>query len=95
VKNGGTSTKARLSEGLSDEELEFYSHQIVLPHIGYDGQERLRAARVLVAGIGGLGSVAATQLAAMGVGHLRLVDYDVVEASHPQRQHLHDISTVG
>jgi molybdopterin/thiamine biosynthesis adenylyltransferase len=85
----------RVAEGLSDEELEFYSRQIVLPHIGYDGQERLRTTRVLVAGMGGLGSVAATQLAAMGVGHLRLVDYDVVEASNLQRQHLYDVSKIG
>ncbi len=80
---------------LSDEELEFYSRQIVLPPIGYDGQQKLQSARVLVAGVGGLGSVAATQLAAMGVGHLRLVDYDVVEASNLQRQHLYDVSKIG
>ena len=80
---------------LSDEELEFYSRQIVLPNIGYEGQLRLRSAKVCVAGVGGLGSVAAMQLAAMGVGHLRLVDYDVVERSNLQRQHLYDVSAVG
>ncbi len=80
---------------LSDEELEYYSRQIVLPLIGYDGQEKLQSASVLVAGMGGLGSVAAKQLASMGVGHLRLVDYDVVEASNLQRQHLYDMSKVG
>jgi adenylyltransferase/sulfurtransferase len=84
----------REARGLSDEELEFYSRQMVLPSIGYDGQEKLQAARVLVAGMGGLGSVAATQLAAMGVGHLRLVDYDVIEASNLQRQHLYDTGTI-
>jgi molybdopterin/thiamine biosynthesis adenylyltransferase len=87
--------RPHVARSFSDEELEFYSRQIVLPHIGYEGQQKLRAARVLVAGVGGLGSVAATQLAAMGVGHLRLVDYDVVEASNLQRQHLYDISKVG
>jgi molybdopterin/thiamine biosynthesis adenylyltransferase len=80
---------------LSEEELEFYSRQIVLPHIGYAGQQVLREVRVCVAGVGGLGSVAATQLAAMGVGHLRLVDYDVVELSNLQRQHLYDASKIG
>jgi molybdopterin/thiamine biosynthesis adenylyltransferase len=83
------------AQHLSHEELEFYSPQIVLPDIGYEGQLRLRSARVCVAGVGGLGSVAAMQLAAMGVRHLRLVDYDVVERSNLQRQHLYDVSAVG
>jgi molybdopterin/thiamine biosynthesis adenylyltransferase len=83
------------ARGLSEEELEFYSRQIVLPHIAYDGQQKLREARACVVGVGGLGSTSATQLAAMGVGHLRLVDYDVVEVSNLQRQHLYDTSTIG
>jgi len=80
---------------LSDQELEYYSRQIVLPHIGYEGQLRLRSSRVCIVGMGGLGSAAATQLAAMGVGYLRLVDYDVVELSNLQRQHLYDVDSVG
>jgi molybdopterin/thiamine biosynthesis adenylyltransferase len=80
---------------LSDEETEFYSRQIVLPYIGHEGQLRLRSARVCVAGVGGLGSAAATQLAALGVGHLRLVDYDVVELSNLHRQHLYDVNAIG
>jgi molybdopterin/thiamine biosynthesis adenylyltransferase len=80
---------------LSDEELEFYSRQIVLRQIGYDGQLKLRNAKVCLVGLGGLGSSAALQLAAMGVGHLRLVDYDVVELSNLQRQHLYDVKSVG
>lgn len=83
------------SEGLTDEELEYYSRQIVLSDIGYDGQQKLHDASVCIAGVGGLGSVAATQLAAMGVGHLRLVDYDVVELSNLHRQHLYDVNAIG
>lgn len=79
----------------SQKELEFYSRQIVLPDIGYKGQLRLRNARVCVVGLGGLGSPAALQLAAMGVGFLRLVDQDVVEASNLQRQHLYSINFLG
>jgi molybdopterin/thiamine biosynthesis adenylyltransferase len=80
---------------LSDEELDFYSRQIVMPLIGYEGQLRLRRASVCIAGVGGLGSPAAMQLAAMGVGRIRLVDYDVVERSNLQRQHLYDVNSVG
>ncbi len=82
-------------KGLSDEELEYHSRQIVLADIGYDGQLRLGNARVCIVGLGGLGCPAATQLAAMGVGYLRLIDYDVVELSNLQRQHLYDIKSVG
>jgi len=83
------------TKALSREELEFYSRQIVLGEIGYEGQLRLRGARVCVVGLGGLGSPASLQLAAMGIGHLRLVDYDVVELSNLQRQHLYDAHSVG
>jgi len=80
---------------LSDEELEFYSRQIVLPEIGYNGQLKLRNARVCIVGLGGLGSPTALQLAAMGVGYLRLVDRDVVELSNLQRQHLYSVNFLG
>jgi len=80
---------------LSDEELEFYSRQIVLSEIGYNGQLKLRNAKVCIVGLGGLGSPAAQQLAAMGVGYLRLVDRDVVELSNLQRQHLYSVDFLG
>jgi len=80
---------------LSDDELEFYSRQIVLPDIGYNGQLKLKKAKICIAGLGGLGSPAALQLAAMGVGHLRLVDRDVVELSNLQRQHLYNVRFLG
>ena len=80
---------------LSRKELEFYSRQIVLPDIGYSGQLKLGNSRVCIVGLGGLGSPAALQLAAVGAGFLRLVDYDVVELSNLQRQHLYgDYSSV-
>jgi adenylyltransferase/sulfurtransferase len=80
---------------LSDEELEFYSRQIVLKEIGYKGQLKLRKAKACIVGLGGLGCVAATQLTAMGVGHLRIVDRDIVELSNMQRQHLYSVDDIG
>ncbi|RKY81427.1 4-methyl-5(B-hydroxyethyl)-thiazole monophosphate biosynthesis protein [candidate division KSB1 bacterium] len=83
------------TDDLSDYELEFYSRQIALPEIGYNGQLKLKKAKVCIAGLGGLGSPAALQLAAMGVGHLRLVDRDVVELSNLQRQLLYNVNFLG
>ncbi|MDH5448518.1 MAG: HesA/MoeB/ThiF family protein [Candidatus Bathyarchaeota archaeon] len=82
-------------EKLSDEELRFYSRQIMLDEIGYKGQQRLKRAKVCIVGLGGLGSTIVTQLTAMGVGHLKLVDRDVVEESNLQRQHLYNFDLVG
>ncbi len=72
-----------------------YHRQIILPEIGEDGQRKLKAARVLLVGAGGLGSPAALYLAAAGVGHLKIVDADRVDVSNLQRQILHDTSRVG
>lgn len=80
---------------LSEEELEYYSRQMVLAKIGATGQMRLKHARACVVGLGGLGSLLSMQLASMGVGHLRLVDRDVVEMSNLQRQHLYGVDVVG
>lgn len=84
----------RSSDEFSEDELEQYSRQIVLKDIGYNGQLKLRNSRVCVIGLGGLGSQASMQLAAMGVGFLRIVDRDVVERSNLQRQLLYGVDSL-
>ena len=80
---------------LDADELQRYHRHLILPEIGANGQRRLKAARVLLIGAGGLGSPAALYLAAAGVGHLGVVDADDVELSNLQRQVLHDSESVG
>ena len=80
---------------LSHEELLRYSRHLTLPDVGLEGQTKLRAARVLLIGAGGLGSPAAFYLAAAGVGTLGIVDFDVVDRSNLQRQILHGTASVG
>src|SRR5579871_6909289 len=80
---------------LSRDELLRYSRHVSLPNVGLDGQRRIKAARVLLVGAGGLGSPAALYLAAAGVGTLGIVDFDVVDVSNLQRQVLHGTSAVG
>lgn len=80
---------------ITGEELARYSRQVILPGIGRDGQEKLKAAHVLLIGSGGLGSPAALYLAAAGVGTLGLCDFDEVEAHNLQRQIIHSQDTVG
>ncbi|TRX70589.1 molybdopterin-synthase adenylyltransferase MoeB [Carboxylicivirga sp. M1479] len=80
---------------LTTEELERYKRHTILPELGIKGQEQLKQASVLIVGTGGLGSPIAMYLAASGVGHIGLVDFDVVDASNLQRQIIHKTSQVG
>jgi len=84
-----------MREQLDDSELETYARQIVLADIGYEGQLKLRNARVCLIGLGGLGSPTALKLTGMGVGYLRLVDRDIVSRSDLHRQNLYDRDSVG
>jgi len=80
---------------LSDEELERYARHIVLREVGGVGQARLKAARVLVVGAGGLGSPVILYLAAAGVGHIGIADFDTVSLSNLQRQIAHRTQDIG
>src|SRR5208282_1343210 len=80
---------------LTKDELSRYSRHLILPEVGEEGQRRLKAARVLCVGTGGLGSPLALYLAAAGVGTLGLVDFDVVDASNLQRQIIHSTADIG
>src|ERR1700685_3543533 len=80
---------------LTQDDLTRYSRHLILPEVGVEGQRKLKAARVLCVGTGGLGSPLALYLAAAGVGTLGLVDFDVVDASNLQRQILHFTRDVG
>src|SRR5438132_12620273 len=80
---------------LTSEELARYSRHLVVPEVGTEGQRRLKAARVLCIGAGGLGSPAALYLAAAGVGTIGIVDFDDVDLSNLQRQILHGTKDIG
>ena len=80
---------------LSNDEISRYSRHLIMPEVALDGQKKLKAAKVLTVGTGGLGSPLALYLAAAGVGTLGIVDFDVVDESNLQRQILHGTSDVG
>ena len=80
---------------MNDDELMLYSRQIMLPELDVTGQERLRQARALIIGLGGLGSPIALYLGAAGVGHLTLADDDTVDLSNLQRQLAHQREDLG
>jgi len=80
---------------LTNDEIRRYSRHLIMPNVGVDGQGRLKAAKVLLVGTGGLGSPLAMYLAAAGVGTLGLVDFDVVDESNLHRQVIHGTSDIG
>jgi molybdopterin/thiamine biosynthesis adenylyltransferase/rhodanese-related sulfurtransferase len=80
---------------LTNEEIARYSRHLILPEVGMEGQQKLKAAKVLCVGTGGLGAPLALYLAAAGIGTIGLVDFDVVDESNLQRQIIHSQSTVG
>lgn len=80
---------------LTTDDLSRYSRHLILPEVGVEGQRKLKAARVLCVGTGGLGSPLTFYLAAAGVGTLGLVDFDVVDASNLQRQIIHSTKDIG
>jgi sulfur-carrier protein adenylyltransferase/sulfurtransferase len=92
---GGTPTAVETAPELTHEEVQRYSRHLILPEVGPDGQRRLKAARVLCVGAGGLGSPAALYLAAAGVGTIGIIDFDAVDMSNLQRQILHGTPDVG
>jgi adenylyltransferase/sulfurtransferase len=80
---------------LSKEEIQRYSRHLIMPEVGMDGQQKLKGAKVLCIGAGGLGSPLALYLAAAGVGTLGIVDFDVVDVTNLQRQIIHTTADVG
>jgi len=92
---GSQALAAPPQAGLSHEEIRRYSRHLIIPEVGLAGQKRLKAAKVLCVGAGGLGSPLALYLAAAGVGTLGVVDFDVVDESNLQRQILHGTADVG
>src|SRR5262249_54511820 len=80
---------------LSAQEVARYSRHLILPEVGMDGQRKLKAAKVLCIGAGGLGAPVALYLAAAGVGEIGLVDFDVVDISNLQRQIIHGTPDIG
>jgi adenylyltransferase/sulfurtransferase len=104
---GGATTEEKVDEksavktetaslpSLTNEEIARYSRHLIMPEVGMEGQRRLKAARVLMIGTGGLGAPTGMYLAAAGVGTLGVVDFDVVDASNLQRQIVHGTKDVG
>lgn len=96
---GGSTAVEALAKGelpmLTSEEYARYSRHLILPEVGLEGQRKLKAARVLIIGTGGLGSPLGLYLAAAGIGTLGIVDFDVVDESNLQRQIIHGTKDVG
>jgi sulfur-carrier protein adenylyltransferase/sulfurtransferase len=92
---GGSPAAADTKQSLSHAEMLRYSRHLLLPEVGVSGQRKLKAARVLTVGAGGLGSPLSLYLAAAGVGTIGIVDFDLVDLTNLQRQIVHGTSTLG
>ena len=90
-----TATAPPVLPELTTDDLSRYSRHLILPEVGMEGQQKLKAARVLCVGTGGLGSPLALYLTAAGIGTLGLVDFDVVDSSNLQRQIIHSTKDIG
>jgi len=98
IAGGSATAEAKSADSLpelSNDEIARYSRHLILPEVGLEGQRKLKAARVLMIGTGGLGSPLGLYLAAAGVGTLGLVDFDVVDSSNLQRQIIHGTKDIG
>ena len=98
IAGGNIAAEAKHTDALptlSNEEYARYSRHLILPEVGLEGQRKLKAARVLMIGTGGLGSPLGLYLAAAGIGTIGLVDFDVVDESNLQRQIIHGTKDVG
>ena len=94
VAGGANETKIERTE-LTSQDLQRYSRQIMLEEIGFIGMEKLRNSKVCIVGVGGIGNPVVTQLNAMGIGKIRIVDRDVIEISNLHRQHLYTEQDIG
>src|SRR5579883_1589842 len=92
---GGAAGVAEPPAALSNEEIARYSRHLILPEVGMDGQLKLKQAKIILIGAGGLGAPLGLYLAAAGVGRVGIVDFDVVDASNLQRQVIHGTSDLG
>src|SRR3954471_10800450 len=88
-------TSTLVSNALTKDEILRYSRHLIMPEVGMEGQQKLKASRVLCIGTGGLGSPLALYLAAAGVGTIGIVDFDVVDYTNLQRQIIHTTADVG
>jgi adenylyltransferase/sulfurtransferase len=92
---GGSAVEAPPEAALSNDEILRYSRHLIIPEVGIEGQRKLKAAKVLLVGAGGLGAPLALYLAAAGVGKIGLVDFDTVDFTNLQRQVIHFTADVG
>ena len=95
IAGGSTSVLEQQTAALSNEEIARYSRHLILPEVGLEGQLKLKQAKVVMIGAGGLGAPVGLYLAAAGVGRIGLVDFDVVDASNLQRQVIHGTRDLG